>query len=310
MWFRPRSQTNHETTDRSRVSSIRNRIRSKKSISKNEAAINPDTKELNVTINKPITSTPNRIRDVAASVADGSSYVLRSQSGRRLSLLCSDDDESTKDKNKVLRVDQKYKKNRVTKSSSRTKVVPELKVEKPTVGKTPTNCVNNQRKLSTTPLFEPVTSPAKVKTTRRNTTLNLNALLRYKSFISGSTKKLTSDDFDRLRRKSLGDTNKVRRKSNPDTDKKDGNDVDDVDSGGGGVETKHFLHTSPSIESDKLMSDDDDFQSCSEDQVYDIHNSFGKADKKSNISSTISKKTKTKNKKKGFYPIDYFLFKS
>lgn len=301
MWFRPRNTPNHETTDRSRVASIRNRIRSKKSVSKNETVNNQDAKELNVTIAKP---TSNRIRDVAASVADGSGYVLRSQSGRRLSLLCSDDDDNSK--NKVLLIDQKYKKNRVTKSSSRTKVVPELKVEKSNSSKKTANGVNNQRKLSSTPLLEPVTSPVKVKTTRRNTTLNLNALLRYKSFISGSTKKLTSDDFDRIRRKSLGDTNKIRRKSNPDTDKKNQNDVDDC-----ADETKQkHLQTSPSFESDKFLSDDDDFQSCSEDQVdYQIRNSLNKLEKGYNISSTTAKKTKTKNKKKGSYSDYYILSK-
>lgn len=326
MWFRPRNQPNHETTpDRSRVASIRNRIRPKKSVSKNEAAINSNqditnaTNEFNVTITKPIAATSNRIRDIAAAAADGSGYVLRSQSGRRLSLLCSDDDENAKDKNKMLRVDQKYKKNRVTKSSSRTKIGPDIKIEKQNSSK---NLLNNaamsmQRKVSSTPILEPVTSPAKVKTARRNTTLNLNALLRYKSFISGSTKKLTSDDFDRLRRKSLGDTGKIRRKSNPDTDKKD-QDQDHVDrnsciGGGDGVdERKKDLLTVPLFESDKLLSDDDAFQSCSEDQIdCSMRNSLNMLDNGyNNISNTTNaKKTKTKNKKKGFYPINsLFLF--
>lgn len=313
MWFRPRNQPNHETTtDRSRVASIRNRIRPKKSVSKDEAAINSNqdttnaTNEFNVTITKP-----NRIRDIAAAAADGSGYVLRSQSGRRLSLLCSDDDESAKDKNKMLRVDQKYKKNRVTKSSSRTKIGPEIKIEKQNSSK---NLLNNaassmQRKVSSTPILEPVTSPAKVKTARRNTTLNLNALLRYKSFISGSTKKLTSDDFDRLRRKSLGDTGKIRRKSNPDTDKKDQDHADrnSCIGGGGGVDERNKnLLTVPQFESDKLLSDDDSFQSCSEDQIdYSMQNSLNIPDNGcNNISSTTNaKKTKVKNKKKGFYLI-------
>lgn len=324
MWFRPRSQPNHETTtDRSRVASFRNRIRPKKSVSKNEAAVNSNqdttnaTNEFNVTITKPIAATPNRIRDIAAAAADGSGYVLRSQSGRRLSLLCSDDDENAKDKNKMLRVDQKYKKNRVTKSSSRTKIGPDIKIEKQNSSK---NLLNNaamsmQRKVSSTPILEPVTSPAKVKTARRNTTLNLNALLRYKSFISGSTKKLTSDDFDRLRRKSLGDTGKIRRKSNPDTEQKDHEHADrnSCIGGGGGVdERKKDLLTVPSFESDRFLSDDDAFQSCSEDQIdYSMRNSLNVPDNGYNniSSSTNAKKTKTKNKKKGFYPINsLFLF--
>lgn len=265
MWFRPRSQPNEN--DRSRVASFRNRIRSKKSVSKCET----DAKDTNAAVVKPITATPNRIRD------DSSGYVLRSQSDRRLSLL-SDDDDSAKEKNKMLRVDQKYKKNRITKSSSRTKI-PDIKIEKKNSGKNLNNNSDSQRKNST-PLIDP-TSSVKAKTTRRNTTLNLNALLRYKSFISGSTKKLTSDDFERMRRKSLGDTGKIRRKSNPDADKND---------------PKAELQQSPSFESDKLS--DDDFEN---DQTQ-VELSLGKSEKGCNFQSTTSKKTKSKNKKKGFYP--------
>lgn len=287
MWFRPRSQPND--TERSRVSSIRNRMRSKKSISKLDA----DGKDVTT---KPITVTPNRYRR-------DSGDVLRSQSGRRLSLISDNDDDvtGTKEKNKVLRTDQKYKKNRVTKSSSRTKM-PDLKIEKQSSGKM-LNSNNSsgstgagQRKLST-PLIDP-TSPVKAKA-RRNTSLNLNALLRYKSFISGSTKKLTSDDFDRLRRKSLGDTNKVRRKSNPDSDKKPvEKDVEESS------KKNHNHHQqSPTFETDDKFSDDD-FQSCSEDQVDHSTGFFSilnKPDKGCDSLSTTSKKTKTKNKKKGFY---------
>lgn len=266
MWFRARSQQNEN--DHSRVASFRNRIRPKKSVTKCET----DSKDHNTASAKPITATPNRIRD------DGNGYVLRSQSGRRLSLL-SDDDDNSKEKNKMLRVDQKYKKNRVTKSASRTKI-PDIKIEKPNLSKNSTNSssCNSQRKTST-PLID-LTSPSKAKTSRRNTTLNLNALLRYKSFISGSTKKLTSDDFERIRRKSLGDTGKIRRKSNPDTDK---------------TNPKSKLQQSSSIESNILS--DDDFNT-NEKQ---LNSSLGKPKTGCDFLNTTSKKTKFKNKTKGFY---------
>lgn len=317
MWFRPRSSQSNEN-DRSRVSSFRNRIRSKKSSSDKDKE--PNT----VAAKKPITSTPNRLTSDASSVG----YVLRSQSGRRLSLLSAsgdDDNDGTKEKNRTLRVDQKYKKNRVTKSSSRTKVMPVppppselIKSDKQNSGKTlngsnNNNNNNNQRKVSTPLIDSSSASPAKAKaakTTRRNTTLNLNALLRYKSFISGSTKKLTSDDFERLRRKSLGDTGKIhRRKSNPTSD--DGDKVVNT--------TKSELKQKQqsSFECDKLS--DDDFHSCSEDQAQDQHDdydtigalSFQKLalntldkgyDYLMNSTASTAKKTKSKNKKKGFYP--------
>lgn len=207
MWFRPRNQQNDN--DRFRVPSIRNKIRHRKSSTKN-----------------PVVDVENNEKSAIQSTAVASSRrrddmaVLRSQSARRLSLLLSDEDESGKEKDKVLRTDHKYKKNRVTKSSSRTKI-PDLKVEKSNSGSSANVSTSNARKLSDP--NDATKAAVKVKTPRRNTNLNLNALLRYKSFISGSTKKLTSDDFDRMRRKSLGEINKSRRKSNPDNEPKDNN---------------------------------------------------------------------------------------
>lgn len=316
MWFRPRSSQSNEN-DRSRVSSFRNRIRSKKS----SAASDKDKESNAAAIKKPITVTPNRLRDGDSGSVG---YVLRSQSGRRLSLLSAsgDDEDGAKERNRTLRVDQKYKKNRVSKSSSRTKVVPvpppppdvTIKPDKQNAGKSlnGSNNNNNQRKVSTPLIDTSSTSPVKgkpAKTTRRNTTLNLNALLRYKSFISGSTKKLTSDDFERLRRKSLGDTGKIhRRKSNTTSD--DGDKV--VNTTKSELKQQH----QSSFECDKLS--DDDFHSCSEDQAQSQHEdydsigalSFQKLalnkldrgyDYLMNSTASAAKKTKLKNKKKGFY---------
>lgn len=181
MWFRQRSQPSEN--DRLRASNQRTRQR------KSSAKIpRSDTKEIiQQQSNNPVT--PSRSRSDCSSLAR-----------RRLSLLSDEDDETSKEK--VLRTEQKYKKSRITKSTSRSKIVPELKIEKCC----PNSAANPQQLDNTTK------SPKK----RRNTNLNLNALLRYKSFISGSTKKLTSEDFDRMRRKSLGETNRARRKSSAD----------------------------------------------------------------------------------------------
>lgn len=143
--------------------------------------------------------------------------VTRSQSGRRLSQLLGDDVNDI-EREKTLRTDHKYKKNRVCKSASRTKIADQLvekvataadKCDKPVAG----NGNEKPRKLSIPTIADAKKSPAKGKNSRPNSNLNLNALLRYKSFIKGSTKKLTSDDFDRMRRKSLSEVNKTGRKA-------------------------------------------------------------------------------------------------
>lgn len=185
MWFRQRSQP----TENDRMRASNPRTRQRKSSSKTPRST--DNKE--PTQQNPCTNqiTPCRSRNDC------------NLSRRRLSLLSDDDENVAKEKDKVLRTEQKFKKCRITKSTSRTKI-PDLKMEK-----VPSGTLNPQA------LDANIKTPAK-SAKRRNTNLNLNALLRYKSFISGSTKKLTSEDFDRLRRKSLGETNKTRRKSSGD----------------------------------------------------------------------------------------------
>lgn len=249
MWFRPRSQ--HNESER-----IRNSTRSKKTAT--AKCTDTNIKETNTAIT-------------------ASSHTLPSQLSRQHSQNC-DDDNSTKEKSKALRGDQKYKKNRVSKSSSRTKVH-DLKPEKPC--KSP---IGSGQRKSSIQLADAAISPK--KPARKNTTLNLNALLRYKSFISGSTKKLTPDDFERIRRKSLGDTTAIRRKSNPDSNKKKTSD------------SKKSAKKEPVT----YESSNDDFQSCDEqDQVDGVsmrpmtwHPSILKTPKS-------SKKSRTKNDKKGFY---------
>lgn len=228
MWFRPRIQTNEN--DRLPVTKIRNRSRSKKSMSK---CADADSGESNIVIANSVTALPSHYN------------------ARRTSFSNHEEDDAAKEKIKVLRSNQKYKTNRVTKSSSRNKIS-DLKVDKQTSSKTANdNCSNYHRKVSTPHIAYPI----ETKTTRKNTSLNLNAFLRYKSFIGGSTKKLTSDDFDRLRRKSLGDSTKVRRKSNPD---------EKIDSS---IDLR--LSNSNSCESNNNSSEND-FHSCNEYENDDL----------------------------------------
>lgn len=306
MWFSSRSQPND--SDRFRVSSIRNRMRSKKTTPKCATDV-ADCKEPNTTgmakptiacevgaccaLQPPVQMVAGRNMAAAVAVAIAATTCPH-----------CDDEAATKEKNKTLRVDQKYKKNRITKSSSRNKVH-ELKTDKQIPCK---NVINNnsQRKMSI-PLLDvpPTVTVATVKksSNRRNGTLNLNALLRYKSFISGSTKKLTSDDFDRLRRKSLGDTNAVRRKSNPDANKKKSSSKKNKN-----------LHLQPPNSFDTNNdSSAEDFHSCNEDDRSDDNLDVDRqtnydcddCDKCQTINNSTAKPIKatprTKRNKKGCY---------
>lgn len=300
MWFRPRTQQNE--SDRFRMSSLRNKIRHRKSTPAEDGV------DSSAALSKTPTS---RVRDEAIGA------ILKSPSGRRLSML-SDDADSGTSKEKVLLNDQKYKNNRITKSSSRTKV-PEIKIatEKPSAIKVAANASSaGQRKKATENSTK--TTPVKVKAARRNTNLNLNALLRYKSFISGSTKKLTPDDFDRLRRKSLGETNKVRRRSSTDTEQQNdrsSNSLTDKpiiinNNNNNNNNLKVPKNTRQSFDSDK--SNEDVFQSGSED--FDAHRNYGCESRKSSPSlklrvaakwsesvqkATAKKNQKCENRKKG-----------
>lgn len=289
MWFRQRGPANERESFR--MGSFRKRCGPKKPVS------NAENKESTTVtaIPKPSTVAP------VVRNRDDTNGLPRSRSGRRPSVL-SDDDDGAKEKNKALRSDSKYKKNRVTKSASRSRV-PDLKVDNKNCSK-PANCVNGQRKLSTTPIIDPI-SPVKAKQakqTQRNTTLNFNALLRYKSFIygeRGSTKKLTSDDFERIRRKSLADSGKTRRKSNPDNDNV--NEPDPEREPETVLNAKNHLQPTQSTESEKS---DDVFHSCGEDQVDNSQLLRIPANSEKNLNAspnTVKKGCRNKQKKKGFY---------
>lgn len=305
MWFSSRSQPND--SDRFRVSSFRNRIRPKKTTPKCAS----DAADVGGVAGTAVAADNSKDTPNPVCIATlGTCYALQPPGRNAAATFCPHCDgeaaaaaaaaADAKEKSKTLRVDQKYKKNRITKSSSRNKVH-ELKSEKQIPCK---NVINNnsQRKMSI-PLLDvpPVTVAVAVKKTpnRRNGTLNLNALLRYKSFISGSTKKLTSDDFDRMRRKSLGDTNAVRRKSNPDTHKK-------KSGGGGGKKSKNNLLMPPDAFDTNNESSAEDFHSCNEDDHSEdtVDHASNECDNechttKSATSKPIKTTPRTKRNKKG-----------
>lgn len=204
MWFRPGQ---HSESDRFRVSSIRNRIRRRKS-STNKQNIDGNSQET-------VANNGNPFDDplLSSSAADNESGTnahltigaVRSTAGRRSSLHRATIDLKS-DKEKVLLNDRKFKSNRIMKSSSKSKMA-DLIDKTQYNAKTAQSSSGSARKVSATtvPLDAP-NNPPKQKNMRTNANLNLNALLRYKSFISGTTKKLTHEDFDRLRRKSLSET--------------------------------------------------------------------------------------------------------
>lgn len=117
--------------------------------------------------------------------------VIRSPSGKKLY-------KSDKDKAALLLTDRKFKNNRVLKSSSKGKIAD--------IDGSLKNRNNSNRKISAPPVLDgggskstgPIATAVK-KHVRSHSNLNLNALLRYKL----SNKKLSTADFDRIRRKSL-----------------------------------------------------------------------------------------------------------
>lgn len=111
-------------------------------------------------------------------------------------------------KDQVILTDPKYKANRVEKSSSRSRVVPltSRKISAPPVMEGP----NGTSKGGGAPSGGASgAAAAPKKSARSHSHLNLNSLLKYKSLLyagSGSAdKKLTSEDFDKMRKKSMSE---------------------------------------------------------------------------------------------------------
>lgn len=196
MWFRPGQQNESEPF---RVSSLRNRIRRRKSTSsKTKKPVVDGTSEESEKSEKRASST-NRRPSLHAALN------LRS---------VAVDTTPRSDKEKVLLKDRKFKSNRIAKSSSKTKVVDLIDKTPNGVKPASTSSNGNSRTAITTLEVPSAATIPKSKGTRMNANLNLNALLRYKSFISSTTKKLTREDFDRFRRKSLGENGKQSARKN------------------------------------------------------------------------------------------------
>lgn len=113
--------------------------------------------------------------------------------------------EEKRIKDQVILTGPKFKSNRIEKSSSRTRVVP-----------------LSSRKISAPPVMDssggPVNgggggAPTTVKKNpRSHSSLNLNSLLKYKSLLytgSSAEKKLTPEDFDKMRKKSISEVAKA-----------------------------------------------------------------------------------------------------
>lgn len=105
-------------------------------------------------------------------------------------------------KDQVILTDPKYKANRIEKSSSRSKVVNTRKISAPPVmeGQKATTAASGSGGAAAGPK----------KNVRSHSHLNLNSLLKYKCLLYASAeKKLTTEDFDKMRKKSLSEVAKA-----------------------------------------------------------------------------------------------------
>ncbi|GAB0090163.1 hypothetical protein DMENIID0001_048550 [Sergentomyia squamirostris] len=169
MWFRPGSSID---SDRFRVSNFKNRIRGRKS-SKSVCSEYPTLVEQGRKEDESLDGKKSK------SVDD--------------EMLAGGEAES---KEKILLTDPKFKNNRIAKSSSKGKISAEID------GKTVHVVMTTGRKISAPPILE--SSNAKKSSQRAHSNLNLNALLRYT--LANTNKRLSSEEFDRIRRKSLSES--------------------------------------------------------------------------------------------------------
>uniref|UniRef100_A0A1B0CTZ1 Uncharacterized protein n=1 Tax=Lutzomyia longipalpis TaxID=7200 RepID=A0A1B0CTZ1_LUTLO len=176
MWFRPGSSSStNADSDRFRVSSFKNRIRGRKT--KSVGSEYPSKEQHHV----------DEVDEKSKSVDD---ELLLDECGG---------------KEKVLLTDPKYKNNRIAKSSSKGKICAEIECPK---GKCLHVVMAAGRKISAPPILDPSKSSSGTttgkKSQRAHSNLNLNALLRYT--LANANKRLSSEEFDRIRRKSLSDS--------------------------------------------------------------------------------------------------------
>lgn len=195
MWFRP-GQIGGD--DRFRVSSFKSRIRGRKSASDaGGSGSGMASKSLDSAEVKQIAdiSGEGGLEAKHEDLEKGTDSPPKSDADAL--------DEMKAKENKVLLNDRKFKNNRIEKSSSRSKILV-----------TPTT----SRKISAPPAMETSIANAAVgqkkKNSRSHSNLNLNSLLKYKSLLNPSQdKRLTSEEFDKMRRKSLSEVAKAEKPS-------------------------------------------------------------------------------------------------
>ena len=197
MWFRPGQNAD---TDRFRVSSLKNRMRRFRSPVKNSLDLIGDASKSDDS-NAAASDDTTVDNDNENSIDNNrnTNLVQRSPSGKKLHKI---------EKEKTLLTDRKFKNSRVLKSSSKGKI---SDLDKRSSDPGSTKRSGSNRKISAPPCLDPnklATVAAETKKhVRSHSNLNLNALLRYKL----SSKKLSTADFDRLRRKSISDTSENKK---------------------------------------------------------------------------------------------------
>lgn len=199
MWFRPGQVGD---SDRFRVSSLKSRISKRKAKSdptaQKGASSAQSTESINLIdpIDNPTKSTPTP----TTSVDEIDDIPPCPPPRKNAKNSTSSKDSKDKDKEKILLTDRKFKNNRITKSSSKSKITDLEKQKSP-------------RKISAPPILDTKQNlivPPK-KNVRSHSNLNLNALLNYKNYITSSNKRLSSEDFERLRRKSLSESSNLNK---------------------------------------------------------------------------------------------------
>lgn len=233
MWFRPGSSSSGEDRDRFRVASFRSRIRGRKPSSEPAAVVassssangkQTTTYDVNgegkptqrskstdrLTSDHEEGEGEDRLQIESEKVGDQQKDNLNQVIEERL----SDNDEDKKShKDHVILTDRKYKNNRIEKSSSRTKVhvvpVSGRKISAPPV-LSDSQLNKGQGSSSSSAGASGSAASGLKKNGRSHSHLNLNSLLKYRSLLyTSGEKKLTSEDFDKIRKKSLSEVAKT-----------------------------------------------------------------------------------------------------
>lgn len=244
MWFRPggsSSSASGGTDDRFRVSSFRSRIRGRKPSSAVAATNGTDKPVKSATgkqlMSKDGQSSAKSALDTSTSSCSFSSagtgtendsmempsdglivnQVIRDSRAANSAVVVEhveavEEEEAQLEqkeiKDQVILTDPKYKANRIEKSSSRSRVVPltSRKISAP-----PVMMDANRAGTTGSDLGTSVIVMAPKKNARSHSHLNLNSLLKYKSLLYAGTseKKLTSEDFDKMRKKSMSEVAKA-----------------------------------------------------------------------------------------------------